>query len=372
MGKRAATILTGMVALGAAVAGCGGRMVEDVGGGSGATTGASAAVGGQAGGATEGSGSGVDAGAFVYEPAADSCASMTGTECNGESCCASIVVPGGTFPMGRGTEECDGCTDGCPSAMWRGCLSNEQPEHPATISGFALDKYEVTVGRFRAFVEAGGGTQVNPPAAGSGAHPLIADSGWSSAWNTSLPADRAGLVANVKCLSTGETWTDTAGDNEQYPMNCVDWYVAFAFCIWDGGRLPTEAEWEYAAAGGDENRVHPWGGDVREPLPANYHYNHASPYLAVGSEPNGNGRWGHADLAGSMSEWMRDSYASDYYTTTEAGCADCADLATGTTRVIRSGDWNISAYALRAAIRDGQDSSGLHTSFGWRCARNGP
>jgi len=69
---------------------------------------------------------------------------------------------------------------------------------------------------------------------------------------------------------------------------------------------------------------------------------------------------------------MRDSYASDYYTTTEAGCADCANLTAGSTRVIRSGDWSTTAYALRAAIRDGQDSSGLHTSFGWRCARNGP
>jgi formylglycine-generating enzyme required for sulfatase activity len=71
--------------------------------------------------------------------------------------------------------------------------------------------------------------------------------------------------------------------NDQYPMNCVNWYEAFAFCIWDGGRLPTEAEWEYAAAGGDENRIYPWGNDVAEPLPASYAATGNSPRIAVGS-----------------------------------------------------------------------------------------
>jgi formylglycine-generating enzyme required for sulfatase activity len=73
-----------------------------------------------------------------------------------------------------------------------------------------------------------------------------------------MKADQATLIAAVKCSATYQTWTDSAGSNESRPMNCITWYEAFAFCIWDGGRLSTEAEWNYAAAGGSEQRQYPW------------------------------------------------------------------------------------------------------------------
>jgi sulfatase modifying factor 1 len=304
----------------------------------------------------------------VYGPEGPSCTGMTGTECNSESCCASIAVPGGTFAMGRGTESCDGCSRGCPSGV--ACEPEERPEHPATVSSFALDRYEVTVGRFRAFVDAAAGTQGSPPEAGAGAHPLIPGSGWDSAWNTFLPADQATLMAWVSCEPTEQTWTDMAGANETYPMNCVSWYEAFAFCIWDGGRLPTEAEWEYAAAGGEENRVYPWGNNVTEPLPANYMRNHATPLLDVGSEPLGNGRWGHADLAGSMSELIFDGYSADWYTTTRTGCSDCADLSTASYRGFRGGNWASGPYYLRAAHRSFCEPDFHIGVFGFRCSRS--
>ena len=329
-----------------------------------ATGGASGGAAGGTGGDNPGVGGGTGGGNMVYGIDGQSCVGMTGTECNGESCCTGIEVPGGTFPMGRGTETCSDCTDGCPS---QSCPDVELPEHPATVSSFVLDKYEVTVGRFRAFVDAYDGTA---PAAGSGAHPLISGSGWNSAWNTSLPSDRTELTANVACNVSPPTWTNTAGANETCPMNCGSWYEAFAFCIWDGGRLPTEAEWEYAAAGGDENRVCPWGSDVTEPLPANYTGNGSWPLIAVGSYPAGNGRWGHADLAGSMHEWVLDWYASDWYTTTQAGCSDCANLTAASYRMIRGGYWLSNASDLRAAYRVSLAPINHADLIGFRCARD--
>jgi formylglycine-generating enzyme required for sulfatase activity len=250
------------------------------------------------------------------------------------------------------------------------CYSNEEPEHNVTVSDFRLDKYEVTVGRYRRFVAAYDGS---PPAAGSGAHPRIPDSGWDSAWDDNHPTDRAGLISKVECTPGHQTWTDAAGANEEYPVNCVGWYEAFAFCVWDGGRLPTEAEWEYAAAGGSEDRLFPWGSSAAEPLPANYAGNHGTSFLAVGSEPAGRGRWDHLDLGGSMYEWTLDWYKLTRYTDVHDGCADCANLVPNETRVLRGGCYRSYGGKLRAADRDSArptEREHYYFQFGIRCARN--
>jgi formylglycine-generating enzyme required for sulfatase activity len=163
--------------------------------------------------------------------------------------------------------------------FYRGTNTN----YPATISDFRLDKYEVTVGRFRTFVDAWvAGWR---PSAGSGKHTHVNggaglvntaggnEPGWDATWTAYVGAPSNAAVApsgagattkaawdtNLSCYSGYQTWTSAAGSNEKRPQNCLSWYDLHAFCIWDGGFLPSEAEWEYAAAGGSEERTYPWG-----------------------------------------------------------------------------------------------------------------
>jgi formylglycine-generating enzyme required for sulfatase activity len=145
----------------------------------------------------------------------------------------------------------------------------------------------------------------------------------------------------------------------------VTWYQAFAFCLWDGGWLPTEAEWEYAAAGGSEARLYPWGGQATDDsgLPANYSGNRSSLQLPVGSEPLGNGKWGQSDLAGSVNEWVLDWYADSY----PVPCEDCANIDPPQAyRVMRGGDWADFYYVLVTTVRLTRTPQG---KAGLRCAR---
>jgi formylglycine-generating enzyme required for sulfatase activity len=249
---------------------------------------------------------------------------------------------------------------------------------PATVSDFRLDRFEVTVGRFRQFVRA---YSQNLIQGGAGKNPSNAkDPGWKTDWNSNLPASAGELMSAVKCHPTFQTWTDGPGANENRPMNCLTWYEAYAFCIWDGGRLPTEAEWNYAAAGGDEQRAQPWS------IPAGslfINWTYAS-YLdgtncvgdgqpgcaltdlvLVGTKPNGNGKWGHADLIGNVGEWVVD-WGADYVVPCN-NCADYSDVP-GSIKIVRGGDW--AHGFLRTGHRDGQNPTDRASNTGVRCARN--
>jgi formylglycine-generating enzyme required for sulfatase activity len=244
--------------------------------------------------------------------------------------------------------------------------------YPATVSPFKLDKYTVTVGRFREFVEAGGGTQAQPPMSGAGERSLngTADQGgWDASWNTDLATDSSALVAALKCDASFQTWTDAPGGNEELPINCITWYEAFAFCVWDGGFLPTEAEWNFAAAGGDEQRVYPWSSPPNDTTLdctyANYSGCAGAP-RRVGAYPQGAGRWKQADLAGNVWEWALDWYRDPY----SNPCTDCANMSAATKRANRGGSFGFASLYLRTGIRGFEAPTPPHASIGVRCARH--
>lgn len=302
-------------------------------------------------------GGAVDAGAPVDSP---SCEGLDPI-CAGSDCCEAREVAGGTFPMGRSADGTDAFAEG---------FADEQPEHDVTLSTFGLDRFEVTVGRMRRFVDQYDGTA---PAAGAGAHPLIEGTGWQSAWDAELPESRDALINMLVDPEIAPfcNWTSTPQGNEAAPINCVSWYVAFAFCAWDGGRLPTEAEWEYAAAGGDENRLYPWGPDEPSETLANFGGRDALVNVAVGTTPMGAGRYGHDDLAGSMFEWVYDAWSDVWYATGGSGCTDCANTNDGEGRSgYRGGSWTNQASGIRAAVRNNFRRGNTNSNIGFRCARD--
>ena len=281
-------------------------------------------------------------------PSCATLAATCGPTANGD-CCESLLVPGGTFLRG---------TDGTA---------------PATLSGFRLDKYEVTVGRFRAFRAAWEAGYRPMPGDGKHTHLNVGqglsdgnggyEAGYDSAWEAQVNVGDAAREGNYT------TWTSSPGGNENLPINYVNWFEGFAFCIWDGGFLPSETEWEYAAAAGSEERTYPWGTTVPDCDHANFASNgascsgtatHSNP---VGSLPLGDGLWKHSDLAGNVREWCLDWDAP-----LTPQCTDCVQ-ATGTLRSCRGGANAQNVEPLAAAARVAITATTRAATTGFRCAR---
>jgi sulfatase modifying factor 1 len=289
------------------------------------------------------------------------------------NCCASQALPGGAFEMGRSIHGKNRCPASLPADL--PCTDNELPAHQVTLSPFQLDRFEVTVGRIRKFVDAWDYQGLPVGAGGDG---VVAGAGWQSAWNANLPSSKAEFENDLAGLNdhfdivTITTWTATPGYYENLPINCVSWYEAFAFCAWDGGRLPTEAEWEYAAGNGRAGDLYPWGESV--PTPSMSVYDCTSdpdpclitpPFPAfVGSRAKDQNRWGNRDLGGNIAEWTLDA-VGPYLAASVTNYANVADGF----RVVRGGDFDDGAYFLRAAFRGSENPTETTAGTGFRCAR---
>ena len=205
---------------------------------------------------------------------------------------------------------------------------DEQPVHEVSLSPFFLSRYPVTNAQYAPFVQTGLG---KPPKHWEG-----------------------GVIPDGK---------------EDHPVVNVSWDDASAFCDWASEhvglpiRLPTEAEWEYAARG-SEGRTYPWGPEEPTDERANFQV-HVGDTTPVGAYPKGATPDGILDLAGNVFEWCSD-WLGPYG---EGHQQDPQGPGEGSDRVIRSGSWNANARYVRAAYRNGYAPEDRYDFVGFRLAR---
>ncbi len=220
-----------------------------------------------------------------------------------------VLITGGEFNMGKNSP---GPSD------W-------QPEHKVTIAGFYLDKNEVTNLQYLEFCKA---------------------------TNHAMP-----MFWGMKEFHCGEDFPD-------YPVVGVSFFEAEQYAKWVKKRLPTEAEWEYAARGGLVDKNYP-NGDQLDSTKANFGRKYKGS-LKVGSlQPN---NFGIYDMAGNVWEWTSDNYSGDYYQTSPPENPKGPER--GRFKVIRGGSWHSGAMCNQNYYRNGLSPSWVDFAVGFRCALN--
>lgn len=289
---------------------------------------------------------------------AGACVTQRSCPVSGERGCGLVNVPGGSFQLGS------------PEAS-----TGEPLAGRVSVSSMLVDSHEVTVARFRRFWVAGH-PNVSTPVHYPGGNEI-------SVGTVREPLDPAsGAVCN---------WTVSAGMRESHPINCVDWSTAQAFCVWDGARLPTEAELEFisrirSVAGLPSPRRYPWGDE--DPVTMFAIYPRPTPCdraqidncvgedgartRRVGSFP---GTGGLFDLAGNVIEWAADVRATygvaPCWGPTPVDLHDPVCSISGDGRSLRGGGFRATAPSvLLGANRDTRIVTSVEDELGFRCVRS--
>jgi len=291
-------------------------------------------------------------------------------EITGKDGATMVVIPAGEFWMGSTQDDVDRLVEQCmqtrkkDAASCRSVFQGEVPRHRVRIAAFAMDKYEVTNKLFAKFVE---GTDYQTTAEREGW-------GWGLGERDAAPRRVEG--ASWKTPSTG------ASAVPEHPVMMVSWDDAVAYCRWAAKRLPTEAEWEYAARANTQG-ANWWG----ERMPGTRVANVADksgqrqfPELAV--EPqydDGSARtspvgtyeanpWGLHDMIGNVWEWTADWYAPSFYRKSKDFNPE--GPSSGQYRVVRGGSWRNLGVLARAAYRGGHAPTDRSAIIGFRCAQD--
>ena len=225
-----------------------------------------------------------------------------------------VLIPVGSFEMGDHFSEGE---------------EDELPVHTVALDAFYMDTHEVTVGQFKQFV-------------------------------------------NQTGYDYDHMWNDVAkySPGDDYPMIYVNWNDATAYAEWAGKRLPTEAEWEYAARGGLVGQRYVWGDDEKLARDyANYEWVEGKDKWElcspVGSfKPNGYGLY---DMAGNVLEWCADRYDGNYYTNSPANNPQGREDSIYKYRVLRGGSWLALTNSLRVAYRPIDNPNSRYIYYGFRC-----
>ena len=243
-----------------------------------------------------------------------------------------VLVAGGTFQMGSNSGH-----------------SDEKPVHSVTVSSFKISKYEITHKQFIEFLNDKG---VN-------ANGSYSDATYGNKEYIDMDDGDCAIGHNGSSFYfKGSSYAST--DNT--PVIEVTWYGANAFCKWAGGRLPTEAEWEYAARGGNQSQGYTYSGSNTIGDVAWYGSNSGSKTHPVGTkQPN---ELGIYDMSGNVFEWCSDWYSSSYYSSSPS--TNPQGPSSGSYRVRRGGGWSTGASGCRTAYRGGGSPGLSYISMGFR------